>query len=83
MATLADSESWFRRTVSTGNAAHRPKVSRRTMCNPIKHGKGKTIGTPTRTRRLLMESLHEIGFRSRAFATSATAATFGVRSLVR
>jgi hypothetical protein len=84
MACLhADIESRPRLNVLTGNVAHVRNVLRRTIYISINQGNAITIGTPTRSCPVLTDSLDEIGFRSRAVASSAAAATFSVPSLAR
>jgi excisionase family DNA binding protein len=71
------------RSVSIAKAAQLLNVSRRTVYNRIKDGKLKTISTPNGSRRVLMDSLYDIGFRPQPFPTSAAAVTFSIRSLAR
>jgi excisionase family DNA binding protein len=78
-----ESEPRFGRSVSIDHAAQLLNVSRRTIYNRIKDGRLKTIRTAGGSRRVLLESLYALGFRPQAFPTSATAATFPVRSVVR
>ena len=78
-----ESEPRFGRSVSIDQAAQLLNVSRRTIYNRIKDGKLKTMRTAAGSRRVLMESLYEMGFRPQAFPTSASAATFSLRSLTR
>lgn len=78
-----ESEPRFGRSVSIDQAAQLLNVSRRTIYNRIKDGKLRTMRTPGGSRRVLMESLYELGFRPQAFPTSASAASFSIRSIVR
>jgi len=78
-----ESEPRFGRSVSIDQAAQLLTVSRRTIYNRIKDGRLKTIRTAGGSRRVLLESLYELGFRPQAFPTSASAATFSVRSVAR
>ena len=78
-----ESEPRLGRSVSIEQAAHLLSVSRRTIYNRIKDGRLKTTRTTAGSRRVLMESLYELGFRSQAFPTSAFAATFSIRSIAR
>jgi excisionase family DNA binding protein len=76
-------EPRFGRSVSIAQAAQLLDVSRRTIYNRIKDGRLKTVRTTAGSRRVLMESLYELGFRPQAFPTSASAATFSIRSITR
>jgi excisionase family DNA binding protein len=78
-----ESEPRFGRSVSIDQAANLLNVSRRTIYNRIKDGKLKTMRTPGGSRRVLMASLYELGFRPQAFPTSASAATFSIRPISR
>jgi excisionase family DNA binding protein len=78
-----ETEPRLGRSVSIDQAAQLLKVSRRTIYNRIKEGRLKTMRTTGGSRRVLLESLYDLGFRPQAFPTSASAATFGVRSVVR
>lgn len=78
-----ESEPRFGRSVSIDQAANLLNVSRRTIYNRIKDGKLKTMRTPGGSRRVLMASLYEQGFRPQAFPTSASAATFSIRPISR
>ena len=78
-----ESEPRFGRSVSIDQAANLLNVSRRTIYNRIKDGKLKTMRTPGGSRRVLMDSLYELGFRPQAFPTSASAATFSIRPISR
>ena len=68
------------RSVSIDRAAHLLNVSRRTVYNRIRDGRLQTIRTLGGSRRVLVESLYELGFRPQASSTSASAATFAVPS---
>ena len=84
MALLhTESASPFGRSVTIDKAAELLSVSRRTIYNRIKDGRLRTIRTANGSSRVLMESLYELGFRPLPFPTSASAATFSVRSLSR
>jgi excisionase family DNA binding protein len=78
-----ESEPRFGRSVSIDQAAQLLNVSRRTIYNRIKDGKLKTMRTTGGSRRVLMESLYELGFRPQPFPTSASAASFSIRSIAR
>jgi excisionase family DNA binding protein len=86
MATLpheSASEPRFGRSVSIDQAAQLLNVSRRTIYNRIKQGRLKTVRTAGRSRRVLVDSLYDLGFRPQPFPTSASAASFAVRPAVR
>ena len=68
------------RSVSIDQAAHLLNVSRRTIYNRIREGRLQTIRTLGGSQRVLVESLHDLGFRPQAFSASASAASFDVRS---
>ncbi len=68
------------RSVSIDQAAQLLNLSRRTIYNRIRDGRLQTIRTLGGSQRVLVESLHELGFRPQAFSTSASAASFDVRS---
>jgi excisionase family DNA binding protein len=78
-----ESEPRLGRSVSIDQAAQLLSVSRRTVYNRIKDGRLKTIRTTGGSRRVLLESLYDLGFRPQAFPTSASAATFSIRPVVR
>jgi excisionase family DNA binding protein len=80
---LANSEPRLGRSVSIDQAATLLTVSRRTIYNRIRDGRLQTIRTMGGSQRVLVESLYDLGFRPQAFATSASAATFGVRPAQR
>jgi excisionase family DNA binding protein len=67
------------RSVSIDQAAQLLNVSRRTIYNRIRDGRLQTIRTLGGSQRVLVESLHDLGFRPQAFPTSASAASFVVR----
>jgi len=73
------SELRLGRSVSIDQAAHLLNVSRRTVYNRIRESRLRTIRTLGGSQRVLVESLYDLGFRPRAFSTSASAATFAVR----
>ena len=73
------SEPRLGRSVSIAQAAQLLNVSRRTIYNRIKQGHLKTMLTPAGSRRVLVDSLYDLGFRSQPFPTSAAAASFAVR----
>lgn len=66
------------RSVSIDQAALLLGVSRRTIYNRIRDGRLRTIRTLGGSRRVLVESLCELGFRPQAFPASRVAATFSV-----
>ena len=79
MSTVTNgSEPRVGRSVSIDHAAHLLNVSRRTVYNRIKEGRLKTIRTAGGSRRVLLESLYDLGFRPQSFSTSASAANFSV-----
>ena len=60
------------RSVSIDRAAELLNVSRRTIYNRIRDGRLQTIRTRCGSQRVLVESLHELGFRPQPFTgTSA------------
>ena len=69
------------RSVSIEQAGHLLNVSRRTVYNRIRQGRLQTIRTLGGSQRVLVESLYVLGFRPQAFSTSASAATFAIRSV--
>jgi excisionase family DNA binding protein len=73
-------ESRLGRSVSIDQAASLLNVSRRTIYNRIRDGRLLTIRTLGGSQRVLVESLHDLGFRPQAFSASASAASFDVRS---
>jgi len=78
-----NSEPRLGRSVSIDQAAHLLQVSRRTVYNRIKDGRLQTIRTTGGSRRVLLQSLYDLGFRPQAFPTSASAATFSIRPVLR
>ena len=71
------------RSVSIDQAALLLNVSRRTIYNKIRDGRLQTIRTIGGSQRVLVESLHDLGFRPQAFSASASAASFDVRLINR
>ena len=71
------------RSVSIEQAAALLGVSRRTVYYRIRDGRLRTIRTIGGSQRVLVESLFELGFRPQAFSTSASAASFDVRTVTR
>jgi excisionase family DNA binding protein len=71
------------RSVSIDQAAQLLNVSRRTIYNRIRDGRLHTIRTIGGSQRVLLESLHDLGFKPQVFSTSASAASFDVRSVTR
>ncbi len=71
------------RSVSIDQAAQLLNVSRRTIYNRIRDGRLLTIRTLGGSQRVLVESLHDLGFRSQAFSTSAAAASLAVAPINR
>lgn len=71
------------RSVSIEQAAQLLNVSRRTIYNRIRDGRLQTIRTIGGSQRVLVESLHDLGFRPQAYSASASAASFDVRSVTR
>ncbi|OFW17277.1 MAG: hypothetical protein A3H29_00480 [Acidobacteria bacterium RIFCSPLOWO2_02_FULL_67_21] len=68
------------RSVSIDQAAQLLKVSRRTIYYRIRDGRLQTIRTMGGSQRVLVDSLYADGFRPQPFPTSASAATFAIRS---
>jgi excisionase family DNA binding protein len=71
------------RSVSIDQAAQLLNVSRRTIYNRIRDGRLLTIRTLGGSQRVLVESLHDLGFRAQAFSTSASAASLAVGPINR
>ena len=71
------------RSVSLDHAAELLGVSRRTIYNRIREGRLQTIRTIGGSQRVLVESLHDLGFRPQAFPASAAQASFEHRPLTR
>ena len=83
MTSTCDSpndESRLGRSVSIDQAAQLLNVSRRTIYNRIKEGRLATIRTLGGSQRVLVESLHDQGFRPQPFSASPSAVGFDVRS---
>src|SRR6266850_1305838 len=71
------------RSVSIDQAAVLLSVSRRTIYNRIREGRLQTIRTIGGSQRVLVESLHDLGFRPQAFpASAATVIVNGTRDEV-
>ena len=68
------------RSVSIDQAAQLLRLSRRTIYYRIRDGRLHTIRSIGGSQRVLVESLHACGFRPQPFSTSASAATFALRS---
>jgi len=68
------------RSVSIDQAAQLLRLSRRTIYYRIRDGRLQTIRSIGGSQRVLVESLHACGFRPQPFSTSASAATFALRS---
>ena len=65
------------RSVSIDRAAELLNVSRRTIYNRIRDGRLTTIRTRCGSQRVLVESMHGLGFRP--FSTTPTGAVLDVR----
>jgi excisionase family DNA binding protein len=65
------------RSVSIDRAAELLNVSRRTIYNRIRDGRLTTIRTRCGSQRVLLESMHGLGFSP--FSTTPTAAVLDVR----
>jgi len=76
-------ETRLGRSVSIDQAAVLLNVSRRTIYNRIREGRLQTIRTIGGSQRVLVESLHDLGFRPQAFSASAAQASFDRRPLTR
>jgi excisionase family DNA binding protein len=61
------------RSVSIDHAAQLMNVSRRTVYNRIRDGRLQTIRTRCGSQRVLVESLHSLGFRPQPFSSSPSA----------
>jgi excisionase family DNA binding protein len=59
--------------VTIDQAAHLMNLSRRTIYNRIRDGRLQTIRTRGGSQRVLLESMHSLGFRSQPFSTSPAA----------
>jgi excisionase family DNA binding protein len=68
------------RSVSIDQAAQLLRVSRRTIYYRIRDGRLQTIRTIGGSQRVLVESLFASGFQPQPFSTSASAASFALRS---
>ena len=68
------------RSVSIDQAAEQLNVSRRTIYNRIRDGRLQTIRTLGGSQRVLVESLHNPGFRPQPFSGSHSDAAIGVRA---
>jgi excisionase family DNA binding protein len=77
------SEPRLGRSVSIDQAANLLNVSRRTIYNRIRDGRLHTVRTIGGSQRVLIESLHEMGFRPQAFSASAAGALFTFRPVTR
>ena len=64
------------RSVSIDHAAQLMNVSRRTVYNRIRDGRLQTIRTRCGSQRVLVESLHSLGFRPQPFSSSPAAVVF-------
>ena len=71
------------RSVSSDQAASLLNLSRRTIYNRIRDGRLQTIRTLGGSQRVLVESLHDMGFKPQAFATSAANALYSFRPATR
>ena len=67
----------FGRSVSIDQAAELLNVSRRTIYNRIRDGRLQTIRTIGGSQRVLVESLHHVGFRPQPISPADVA--FNVR----
>ena len=83
MPNMHPFESRLGRSVSIDQAAQLLNVSRRTVYNRIKDGRLQTIRTAGGSRRVLVESLHTLGFRPAMYPAPVAAANFALRSVVR
>jgi excisionase family DNA binding protein len=61
------------RSVSIDRAAELLNVSRRTIYNRIRDGRLQTIRTRCGSQRVLVESLHNLGFRPQTFSSTPSA----------
>lgn len=61
------------RSVSIDRAAELMNVSRRTIYNRIRDGRLQTIRTRCGSQRVLIESLHSLGFRPPSFSSTPSA----------
>jgi len=60
------------RSVSLDRAAELLNVSRRTIYNRIRDGRLQTIRTRCGSQRVLVESLHSVGFRPQPFSSPSS-----------
>jgi len=67
------------RSVSIDQAARLLSVSRRTIYNRIREGRLRTVRTLGGSQRVLVDSLHELGLSSPAFAPIAAPAVRSVQ----
>jgi excisionase family DNA binding protein len=63
------------RSVSIDQAARLLNVSRRTIYNRIREGRLRTVRTLGGSQRVTVDSLHELGLTSPAFAPTASTAS--------
>ena len=71
------------RSVSIDQAALLLNVSRRTIYNRIREKRLQTVRTMGGSQRVLVDSLHDLGFRPQAFSASASAVSFDARLATR
>ena len=71
------------RSVSIDQAAQLLNLSRRTIYNRIRDGRLQTIRTMGGSQRVLVESLHDMGFKPQPFPTSGASALFSFRPTPR
>jgi excisionase family DNA binding protein len=83
VSDLPTTEPRLGRSVSIDQAATMLNLSRRTIYNRIRDGRLQTIRTLGGSQRVLVESLHDMGFKPQAFPTSAAAALFTFRPATR
>ncbi len=74
------SEPRLGRSVSIDQAAHLLNVSRRTIYNRIRDGRLQTIRTRGGSQRVLVESLHNLGFRPQPFSNTPSVVTLDARA---
>jgi excisionase family DNA binding protein len=74
-------EMRYGRSLSIEQAGRLLRVSRRTVYYRIREGRLRTIRTLGGSQRVLVESIFAEGFQPQAFSASASAPTFGVRSM--
>lgn len=68
------------RSVSIEQAAQLLNVSRRTIYNRIRDGRLQTIRTIGGSQRVLVESLHHLGFRPQPFSSTPSAVALDARA---